>query len=108
MADGSDTWGGGQRSEEASLRNQPKRVKKSPLSNYGDPGTSLGGDCWLADGSRRRGRRSETEEEKGWERACQRGRGAGGRWGRDAEASWEDGRLEDRERHVSVLFKVLL
>lgn len=53
----------------------------------------------MAAESRTQGRRIGTEEERGWEEACQgRVRGTGGRWGRDAEKSEEDERLEVQER----------
>lgn len=63
-----------------------KKFPSSPPSNYGDPGTLPVDGCRLADGSRRRGRRLGTEEERGWGGAGQgKGRGAGRRLGRDAE-----------------------
>lgn len=53
----------------------------------------------MADGSRRGGRRSGTEEERRWRGACQgRVRAAEGRWGRDAEEQGEDERLREEER----------
>lgn len=123
MADGSDTWEKGRRSKGqrnclcnksiVSLcitQNYTKMLTNArlilplsfpalPLSNYGDPGTLLVDGCWLADGSRRRGHRLGTEEEKVLGGACQgRVRGAGARWGRDAEEQGEDERLEEEVR----------